>query len=401
MLTCGPVFGVLSRSRSFRLFWAGSLIANLGLWIQTIALGWLVYTLTRKASWLGTVSFVGNAPMLVLGLVGGAIADRMSRSGIMIASLLVLAASALTLSALAAFDQVTIWRVIALAVVTGTANALYSPAMHSSIPSLVEEGDLLEAVSLNSVQFNLARAVGPAAAGLLYGAVGAAGCFALNAGGFLLLAGVIGRLPLPARPAVVQPPLRRALREGLGYVKRHPVIGPAMTLAAVMSLFGFPYIIMMPALAHDLLGLDATGLGWLMAAIGAGAVIGGLMLSLAGARGGAPWVTTAGSIAFGVCLLGFDRVRTLQAMTTLLMLLGALQTVTIASLTTTIQMAVHDGMRGRVMSILTVVFFGLATMGGVIAGIMGDRIGVPRALAIGGLITALAAIALAVRQRAP
>jgi MFS family permease len=394
------VFGVLRRSRSFRLFWAGSLIANLGLWIQTIALGWLVYTLTHKASWLGTVSFVGNAPMLVLGLVGGAIADRMSRSAIMIVSLLVLAASALMLSALAAFDQVTIWRVIALAVVTGTANALYSPAMHSSIPSLVEEGDLLEAVSLNSVQFNLARAVGPAAAGLLYGAVGAAGCFALNAGGFLLLAGVIGRLRLPKRPAVVQLPLRRALREGLGYVRRHPVIGPAMTLAAVMSLFGFPYIIMMPALAHDLLGLDATGLGWLMAAIGGGAVIGGLVLSLAGARGGAPWVTTVGSIAFGICLLGFDRVRTLQAMTTLLVLLGALQTVTIASMTTTIQMNVHDAMRGRVMSILTVVFFGLATMGGVIAGLAGDRIGVPRALAIGGLVTALAAIALAVRQRA-
>ena len=394
------MFGVLRRSRNFRLFWAGSLIASLGLWIQTIALGWLVYALTRKASWLGTVSFVGNAPTFVLGLVGGAIADRMSRRAIMIASLLVLASSALTLSALAAFDAVTIWRVIALAVITGTANAVYSPAMHSSIPSLVEESDLLEAVSLNSVQFNLARAVGPAVAGLLYGAVGAAGCFAVNAGGFMFLAIVIARLRMPARPAVVQPPLGRALREGVGYVRRHPVIGPAMSLSAVMSLFGFPYIIMMPALASSVLGLDATGLGWLMASIGAGAVVGGLLLSFAGARGGSPWVTDLGSIAFGLAVIAFPWVHTQHQMTLLLLVLGALQTVTIASITTSMQMSVHDAMRGRVMSILTVVFFGLATLGGVIAGTLGDRIGVPRALAGGGVITTIAAIALAVRRRA-
>ena len=393
------MFGVLRRSRDFRLFWAGSLIASLGLWIQTIALGWLVYALTRKASWLGAVSFVGNAPIFVLGLVGGAIADRMSRRAIMIASLLVLASSALTLATLAAFDAVTIWRVIALAIITGTANAVYSPAMHSSIPSLVDEDDLLEAVSLNSVQFNLARAVGPAAAGLLYGAIGPAGCFAVNAVGFLFLATVISRLRMPARPAVVQQPLGRALRDGIGYVRRHPVIGPAMTLAAVMSLFGFPYIIMMPALASSVLGLDATGLGWLMAAIGVGAVVGGLLLSFAGKLGSSPWIIDSTSVAFGLAVVAFPWVRTPREMIGLLLLLGALQTIAIAAMTTSMQMSVHDAMRGRVMSILTVVFFGLATLGGVIAGTLGDRVGVPQALAAGGVITTLAAIALAIRRR--
>jgi MFS family permease len=378
------VFGALRRSREYRRFWTGSLIANLGLWIQTIALGWLVYALTRKASWLGTVSFVGNAPMFVLGLLGGAFADRMSRRTIMIVSLLVLAASALALAMLAATGQVTIWRVIAIAIMTGTATALYTPAMHSSIPSLVDERDLLDAVTLNSVQFNLARAVGPAVAGLLYGAIGPAGCFAVNASGFLVLAGVIARLRLPPQPAMVQPPMARALREGMGYVRRHPVIAPAIFLAAVMSLFGFPYIIMMPALARDVLGLDATGLGWLMAAVGVGAVVGGLALSLSGTMGRSPWVTSGGSVAFGLCLLAF--------------LLGALQTITIASMTTTIQLHVHDGMRGRVMSILTVIFFGLATLGGVIAGAIGDHIGVPQALAAGGLVTAVAAALLARRR---
>jgi MFS family permease len=392
------VFGALRRSPAYRRFWAGSLIANLGLWIQTIALGWLVYELTQRASWLGTVSFVGNAPTFVVGLVGGAVADRMSRRAIMIVSLLVLASSALALSALAAFEQVTIWRVVAIATVTGTATALYTPAMHSSIPSLVAEQDLLDAVTLNSVQFNLARAVGPALAGLLYGAIGPAGCFAVNATGFVVLAAVIARLRLPPRPAIVHPPMARALREGIGYVRRHPVIAPAISLAAVMSLFGFPYIIMMPALASTVLGLDATGLGWLMAAVGAGAVVGGVGLSMSGKRGRSPWVTPVGSIAFGCCVVAFAVVRTPATMASLLFTLGALQTVTIASMTTTIQLHVHDGMRGRVMSMLTVIFFGLATLGGVIAGTVGDRVGVPRALAAGGLVSATAAIALARRR---
>jgi MFS family permease len=395
------VFGALRRSRDYRLFWVGSLIANLGLWIQTIALGWLVFALTRKASWLGTVSFVGNAPTFLLGLVGGAIADRASRRVIMIVSLLVLASSALALSSLAAFNHITIWRVIGIAVITGTATAVYTPAMNSSVPSLVEQRDLLDAITLNSVQFNLARAVGPALAGLLYGAIGPAGCFGVNASGFLVLAVVISRLDLPSAPvAVLQPPLAHALREGIGYVRRHPAIGPAMFLAAVMSLFGFPYIIMMPALASDVLGLDATGLGWLMAAVGAGAVTGGVALSVSGERGRSPSVTTIGSIIFGLAVLGFDRVRTPYSMATLLFVLGALQTITIASLTTTIQLHVHDGMRGRVMSMLTVIFFGFATLGGVIAGTVGDRIGVPRALAVGGAVTALSAVILARRRAA-
>src|SRR5439155_1196617 len=165
------------RSRDYLLFWSGSFIANLGVWMQQIALGWLVYDLTRRASLLGTVSFCGNAPILVLGLVGGAIADRASRRTIMLGTLGVIAATALT---------------------------------------------------------------------------------------------------------VAPPPVGRALREGLGYARRHPVIAPSLVLVAVMSVFGFPYIILLPALARDTLHLDATGLGYLMAAVGAGAVTGGLGLSAVG-----------------------------------------------------------------------------------------------------------------------
>ncbi|MGH7895722.1 MAG: MFS transporter [Candidatus Binatia bacterium] len=383
------------RSRDYRRFWLGSLASSLGVWIQTIALGWLVYDLTRSASWLGTVGFCGNLPMLALGLLGGAIADRASRRVIMTASLVVLALGAATLALLTAIGHISVWHVIAVAMVSGVATALYTPAMHAIVPSLVEPEHLFDAISLNSVQFNLARAVGPALAGLLYVPIGPQGCFALNACGFLGMAVVVGRLQLPPRTADASPPMLRALREGLGYVRRHPVIGPAIFLAAVLSLFGFPYIIMLPAVARDTLSLDATGLGYLMTCVGVGAVVGGLAVSAVGDRGRGGRTAVAGAVLFGIVLSGFAVVRTVPATMVLLLLLGAVQTVAIASMVTTIQTAVHDGMRGRVMSMVTVLFFGLSTVGGLVAGLLGDRVGVPLALASGGVVTAAVAMVLA------
>lgn len=385
-------------SPDYRRFWLGSLVANLGLWVQTIALGWLVYSLTNKASWLGIVSFVGNLPTFVLGLLGGAIADRMSRRAIMIASLLFLAAGACLLAALTATGHITVGWVLVTAAVGGTATALYTPAMHASIPQLVPEKDLLNAISLNSVQFNLARAVGPAVAGVLYGAVGPAWCFAINSIGFLVLAGVLASIRLPPRPATTPPPIWRALREGVRYVRTHPVIGPHILLAAVMSLFGFPYIILLPALASDTLHLGARGLGLLMAAVGSGAVVGGLFASFGQSLPRA-LLTAAGSIGFGLAVMSFPFMRTPPAVAALLFTLGALQTVTIASLTTTLQVEVTEALRGRVMSMLTVIFFGFSTLGGLCLGFLGDRVGVPGALAVGGVVTTLVATTLGVAAR--
>ena len=382
------------RSRDYRRFWIGGLVSSLGIWIQSIALGWLVYDLTHAATWLGTVSFCGNAPMLVVGLLGGAIADRASRRLVMTASLLVLAAGSTVLALLTWLGHLTVWHVIAIAMVSGTATALYTPAMHTVVPTLVEPELLLNAISLNSVQFNIARAVGPAIAGLLYAPIGPAGCFAINACGFVGMALVVTGLRIPARPAEAAPPMLRALRDGLGYVRRHPVIGPAIYLAAVMSLFGFPYIILMPAVAHGL-DLDARGLGWLMACVGGGAVVGGLAISQFGPGVSGPRTSVRGAIAFGLVLSAFAVVGSVRATMLVLFGLGALQTITIASMTTTIQHVVHDGMRGRVMSMVTVIFFGFSTAGGLVAGIIGDRLTVPSVLASGGVVTAAVAVVLA------
>jgi predicted MFS family arabinose efflux permease len=311
----------------------------------------------------------------------------------MMGALVLMASSAGTLALLTASGHLTLTHVIVLSMLSGVGTALYTPAMNSVVPSLVGPEQLLNAISLSSVQFNLARAVGPAIEGMLYGPLGPAGCFALNSAGFLAMALVVSRLHLPPRPAVPPPPIIRALREGLGYVRRHTVIGPAIFLAAVMSFFGFPYIVLLPAVAHGL-GLDAKGLGWLMACVGGGAVTGGLLMSGLVREGGARFAVR-GAVGFGLVLSMFGVVDTMAGTMIVLFFLGALQTMSIAALTTIIQTSVHDGMRGRVMSMVMVIFFGFSTTGGLVAGLLGDRITVPLALATGGVVTATVAVVLA------
>jgi predicted MFS family arabinose efflux permease len=346
------------RSRDYRLFWIGSFVSNLGFWMHQIALGWLVYDMTRSASVLGSISFVGNLPVAVLGLLGGALADRASRRTIMLVALGVLACAALMLAVLTVTGHIALWHIMAIAIVAGTAAALWGPSMQAVIPALVEPADLMQAISLNSVQFNLARTLGPAIAGAVYDTIGPAGCFTVNGTGFLVFAAILARIRMPQRPMGAPPPIGRALRDGLRYARRHAVIGPALLLAAVMSVFGFPYIILLPALARDALGLDAAGLGWLMAAVGAGAVSGGLGLSAVGDRPRKGLIAAACAVLFGAVLTSFVMVPTLHGTLAVLFLLGVLQTICVASLVTTIQLAVHDGMRGRVMSMMTVILFG-------------------------------------------
>jgi len=371
------------RYRNYRLFWSGSLVSNVGFWMQQIALGWLVYGMTRSASLLGAVGFCGNMPILVLGLVGGAIADRASRRTIMLGSQVVIGLAALSLALLTATGHLAVWHVIAIAMVAGTASALWGPAMQAVVPSLVGPEELLNAISLNSVQFNLARTLGPG--------FDQQRADTIHMGGVLLLE----LLKLAGAREIVL--CGRALREGLGYARRHTVIGPALLLAAVMSVFGFPYIILLPAFARDTLGLDASGLGYLMAAVGCGAVVGGLGLSAAGDLPRKGLLAAASAVLFGAVLGTFVVVRSVRGTALLFFVMGILQTVCVASLNTTIQLAVDDGMRGRIMSMMTVILFGFATTGGLVVGLLGDHIGVPSALAAGGGVIMVAAIALFVR----
>src|SRR6266850_1055088 len=279
-------------------------------------------------------------------------------------------AGSAALALLTGTGHIAVWHVIVISMVAGAANALFGPAMQAVIPSIVGPAELLNAISLNSVQFNLARTVGPALAGLAYGPLGPAGCFALNAAGFLVMVLMIARVRMPRHQTISAPPVWRALRDALAYARNHAVIGPALLLATVMSVFGFPYIILLPALARDGLGLGASGLGYLLASVGAGAVVGGLALSAAGNVARKDLAAMLSALAFGVTLAAFAIVRSPHGTAALLFLMGVLQTVCVASINTTIQISVHDGMRGRVMSMMTVILFGFVTVGALLVGLV-------------------------------
>ena len=361
--------------------------------MQSTALGWLVYERTRSGSWLGGVSLAGSTPILVLGLIGGAVADRIDQRRILLGTQLGACALVFLLSILTVSGHLELWHVLVLSAALGIANALYVPTVHASIPTFVPTERLLTAISLNSVNFNLARIVGPMLAGLAYGAIGPAGCFVLNATSFGIMAGAVTLLHIPSRPLPARQSLARDVADGFAYARREPAIRSMLILAAGVSFFGFPYIILMPAVARDVLGLGPEGLGFLLAMIGLGAVIGGLGLASVAATAG-PRIALAAAAAFAIALVGFTTTRTATAAGVMLVAVGLFQIVCIASLNTTLQTTVVNEMRGRVMSMVSVSLFGISPLGAAVLGTAADWIGVQTIVACGGIAVLMLAAML-------
>jgi MFS family permease len=381
------------RSRNFSILWAGSFVANVGIWMQSVALGWLVYDLTNSASWLGRVGFASAAPTLLLGLVGGAIMEHTDRRRILCGSAIVFAAGAFTMGALTASGVIRVWMVITISLVSGTANAFFSPVFQAIVPSLVPAEHLMNAISLNSISFNAARVVGPLLGGAIMTWMGPAWCFVLNGVGFLVLFGATLILDMPARRPGARPPIGQTLREGLDYARRHPLIRVLLFVCVVLSLFGFPYIVLMPALARDALHLGPEGFTQLFSSVGVGAVAGGLALATAGDIEHKGPLVVACAAAFGALLILLGNVGSFGAAIAVLAIAGFAMITCIAALNTLIQVHVTEAMRGRVMSMLTVSLFGLPTLGAWILGAIGDSIGISHALSLGGGVVVAAAAA--------
>lgn len=383
------------RSRNFALLWTGSFVANVGLWMQSVAMGWLIYELTASASWLGRVGFAGAAPTLLLGLLGGAIIEHADRKRILCGSALLFAACAFALSALTVYGLVQIWMIIVISLVSGVATAFFMPVFQALIPALVPAEHLMNAISLNSISFNVARIVGPLIGGLVMTSLGVGWCFLLNGAGFLVLLAAGLALDMPERKLVARARLGHALRAGLDYARRHPLIRVLLVLCITMSLFGFPYVVLMPALARDVLHLDATGFTLLFSAVGVGAVVGGLTLAVAGDVEHKGLLVIGSACAFGLLLVLLANVRGFFAAAAVLAAAGFAMIVCIASLNTLIQLTVADEMRARVMSMMTVALFGLPTLGAWLLGALGDRTGIPFAISLGGSVVAAMAVLLA------
>jgi MFS family permease len=371
--------------RDFRLFLSGQLVSLIGTWMQGVAQSWLVYRLTGSSVKLGLVGFVGQIPVLLLSPLGGSLADARSRHRIIIGTQTVAMILAFVLAGLTLAWHVRLWHIFALAALLGIVNAFDIPARQSFLVQLVGRDDLMNAIALNSSMFNAARILGPAIAGVLVWAIGEGWCFFLN--GVSYLAVLTGLLlmhpkPQPNRPAG-ETPLGRIV-EGFAFVARTAPIRSILLLLGLVSLSGMPYSVLMPIFADRILHAGASGLGILMGASGVGALLGALTLAWRReVRGLGHWIVWATAV-FGAGLIAFSICRHFWLSTALLVPVGFAMIVQTASSNTLIQAMVPDALRGRVMSVYSMMFMGMAPFGALLAGLLAGRFGAPTAVGIGG-----------------
>jgi MFS family permease len=389
------VFGAL-QSRNFRLFWVGAFVSNLGSWIQTIALNWLVFTLTNSPLALGIVSFSGTVPILALSLIGGVYVDRLERRRVLQVTQSLLLVWAMILAALTWTGVIRIEYIVIISLLTGIVMAANSPAWQAFIVDLVEHSDLPTAIALNSAQFNLSRVLGPTIAGLLLVVVGAAGCFFVNGLSFLAVVGALFLIkPRPAVRRVEVGGVWLRLRAGIAYASHHSILRPLILQTSIMTMFGFPYALLMPVMAQQVLGLGAGGYAVMMSSTGLGAILGSLFVAARGRTLPRGRLVLFGELGFSVSIIGFSLSRTLPVALVLLALLGFCMIVYMTNANTSIQLITPDELRGRVMSIWTLVSFGMTPLGSLIAGAIAERWGAPAALGFGGAICLLAGITMA------
>lgn len=386
------------RHRNFQLFFAGQLISLIGTWMQQVAQSWLVFRLTNSSFLLGAVGFASQIPVFLLGPFGGHLADRRNRRTILVITQTLAMFLALILAALTLTHRVHEWHIFVLAVLLGLVNAFDMPARQAFLVEMVEREDLMNAIALNSSMFNGARIIGPAVAGILVAAIGEGWCFFAN--GISYVAVIIGLLMMSVRelapPAISQSVLRN-IAEGFRFVATTAPIRALLLLIAVVSFTGMPYAVLMPVFAEKILHSGARGLGILMGASGAGALIGSLLLAARSSlRGLGSWVA-ASSVLFGVALIAFAYSRSMLVAAIVLIPVGGAMMVQMASSNTLIQSMVPDALRGRVMSVYTMMFMGMAPLGSLLAGLTADRLGAPAAVATGGLICIAASIVFGFR----
>lgn len=375
------------RERDYRRFWAAQFLSNIGSWMQAVAQGWLVYRLTDSAFLLGFVGFAGSAPSIFLMLPGGVIADQFDRRRVIALSQWAQAGAALWLAIAIRLDVINVWHIIAAALVVGIATSFSAPAYQAMVLDLLEVRERLpNAVAMNSLQFNLSRAIGPLLASVALSAWGSFWCFFLNAVSFLPLIFILGRVSRRQQAHDTAGAMFQRLREGLLFVRADRVILLLLGAAAAGSLFGYPYMQLMPVLARRLFVDDAAGNGYLIGAIGAGALAAALVLSMITPRSERMLgIITTALVAFGISLGLVAFARSPLPVMALLVICGAGMVVSIALCNTMIQQRVPDAMRGRVMSMYTFSFFAFIPFGNLMAGLLAERRGITVALGILGL----------------
>jgi predicted MFS family arabinose efflux permease len=385
---------------SFALFFGGAFISNVGTWLHSVAQSWLVLELTHSASWVGLVAAVANVPTLLFTPLGGVLADRWNRRRWLIVMQLLQLVSAASMGLLVQLGRIQAWHIAVLAVLSGTALAFNGPSFSATIKDLTGPARLPSGVAMIGAQFHLSRALGPFLAAVLLHRIGTVGAFYLNAASFLA---VILALAL-MRPRYPQPreqeneTILQSFREGLAYVQNEPRTRWLMLLCALLSLFTFPHLTLLPVLAERVYHIDAAGLGHLTAAAGVGAVLGALSATTLATRVGWVRLTLTSSLITSAALVALSLTTSLRWALVALVIAGWSNVTTATVGLTTVQATVPDRFRGRVMSLYNLAFMGSLTVGSLAAGVLADWTSARFAISAGAVAFALAVVVMAVNR---
>ena len=396
---CMRSFGAL-RHRDFLLYWLGLFISTTGSWMQTFAQSWLIYDLTGSKLYLGIVSAVSTLPLLLFSLPCGALADRFSKRKIAIITQSLAMIQALVLAVLVYTDVIQVWHIVVLSAFSGLVNAFDAPARQAMVSELVDKEDLLNAVALNSSAFNGARILGPAAAGVIYAAMGAGTCFLIN--GISFIAVLISLFVIHPKSVIVESngdSMLAQIKEGLRYSRNNILIRDLLVLTAIASIFGLNYATLMPAYAKDILQVGPEGMGLLMAAAGVGALIAAISVAGLGHLFKHGVLVIAGSILTPVGLIALSFSNSYFLSIAWVAFIGFGMMLFLAVSNSVIQYTSPDELRGRILSLRTVVFGGLAPIGSLQIATLAQYLGVRASILIGGSIWLIASIYFALCSR--
>ncbi len=376
---------------NYRRYISGQAISLIGTWMQMAAQSWLVLTLTHSPATLGLIVALQTLPVLLLGPYGGVVADRIDKRRLMVVLQIAMGLQALVLGVLTVTGAVRLWEIGVLAMLLGLNSAFENPARQSFMLEMVGPENLRNAVSLNSVLVNVARSIGPAVAGVLIATVGEGVCFLVNAASFVAV--VTSLVTLDRHALSPSPPSGRKpgqLREGLRYIRQTPELGMPLLMMALAGALAYEFQVTLPVMAREGLHVGATGFGFMTAAMGVGAIVGGLFVANRGRTGLPPLVMSA--TAFGVVLLFACLAPSLPFELIALALAGGASISFMSTGNSTLQLTAAPSMRGRVMSLWFVAFQGTTPIGAPIVGWVMAEVGARAGLGVGGVTCLVVAI---------
>jgi MFS family permease len=394
----GRTFSAL-RYRDYRLVWFGAFMSTTGTWMQTVAQAWVVYSLTGSALLLGFDAFLSTGPMLIFSLFGGVIADRMERRKIMLASQYLQMSFAFVLAFLLWTQTVKIWHIFLLSFLTGSAQSFSGPAYASLLPLLVKREDVPNAIAMNSMQFNLARVIGPVLGGLALTAWGPSACFAVNGLSFVavIIAYLIIRTPI-IRGSGETKGMMEEMREGFRFVISRRTLLLLTFLSFAGTFLGMPIITFLPVVAKVIFAAGPKAYTYLLSAYGVGSVIGALFVAASGHAPKKGRLALMLQLAFATLLVAFALSRAFPLSLLIAFGAGACIVGVISLYSSLVQLATTDSMRGRVMSIFMLAFRGGMPLGNLLAGFVAQRWSITVALLMNGVVLAAVALTFILRR---